>query len=126
MKIIARGEKGRFTACFEKKAQPDYKGSVHDGKAIVFEAKATEKDRIKFDAITLAQFGSLESHWKIKAFVFVLVSFQLERYYRVPWGIWREMETFFGRKYLLETDIKNCRVEFKNGYLNFLNNIKEL
>ena len=37
---------GRYIACFVKQAQPDYKGVLCDGKAIIFEAKHTDKDRI--------------------------------------------------------------------------------
>ena len=126
MKIIKKGEKGQFTACFEKKAQPDYKGVLYKGQSIIFEAKATEKDQIKKDVITPGQFESLDNHWKINAIVFVMVCFQLERYYRVPWGTWREMELLYGRKYLKESDIAECRVYFKNGCLDFLNNIMEV
>ncbi|MDN5307963.1 MAG: recombination protein [Eubacteriaceae bacterium] len=120
MKVIKGHSQGRFTACFEKKAQPDFKGCTQYGKAVIFEAKATEQDRIKKNAVTGKQFESLDSYWKVGAEVFVLVSFCHERYYRVPWGVWREMETFYGRKYLKEEDIKDCQVCFKNGYIDFL------
>jgi Penicillin-binding protein-related factor A, putative recombinase len=124
-KVTRRGAYGRFEACFVHAAQPDFKGCLANGKAVVFEAKATEKDRIRKNVITEEQFRYLEDYWKIGAEAFVLVSFNLERYYRVPWGIWREMETFYSRKYLTEADIKDCCVRFKNGCLNFLGKIKE-
>lgn len=126
MKVLGKGDHGRFPACFEKKAQPDYKGVLYKGQAIIFEAKATEKDRIKKEAVTPEQFESLDSHWKIQAIVFVLVSFQLERYYRVPWGTWREMELLYGRKYLKETDLKEYQLKFCSGWLQFLTNIMEV
>lgn len=116
--------KRQFKACYEHRAQPDYKGTIKSGKAVVFEAKATESHKIKKDVVKQWQFDSLDSHWKIGAEVFVLVCFELEHYYRVPWGIWREMETFYGRKYLLQKDIEDCRVEFENGYLHFLEKIE--
>lgn len=126
IKILGKVTNGRFSACFEKKAQPDFKGSLIGGGAVIFEAKATEKDRIKKDVITLQQFEYLEGHWQLGTTVFVLLSFGLERYYRISWGIWREMEVFYNRKYLLETDILDCKVPLKNGYLNFLENIAEV
>lgn len=126
MKVLGKNNKGRFQACFIKKAQPDFKGCMDGGKAIVFEAKATEKDRIRKNVITAEQFGYLEDYWKMGAESFVLVSFGMERYYRVPWGIWREMETFYERKYLTEDDLKDCRLVFKNCCLNFLENIPEV
>lgn len=120
MKVLGKANKGKFQACFIKKAQPDFKGCTANGKAIAFEAKATEKDRIRKCAVTDEQSKFLESYWKMNAQAFVLVSFNLERCYRVPWGIWREMETLYGRKYLLETDIVDCRLKFKHGCLDFL------
>lgn len=126
MKVLGKSIKGRFPACFIKKAQPDFKGCMANGKAVVFEAKATEKDRIRKSVITDEQFEYLEGYWKMKASAFVLVSFNLERYYRVPWGIWREMETFYGRKYLSENDLSDCLIQFKNGKLDFLKNIHEV
>lgn len=126
MKVLGKSIKGRFPACFIKKAQPDFKGCMANGKAVVFEAKATEKDRIRKSVITDEQFEYLEGYWKMKASAFVLVSFNLERYYRVPWGIWREMETFYGRKYLQEKDLESCRIEFRNGCLDFMHNIAEV
>ncbi|OFV69273.1 Holliday junction resolvase RecU [Acetobacterium wieringae] len=125
-KVHRRGSNGRFEACFIKKAQPDFKGCLANGKAIVFEAKATEKDRIRKNVITDEQFEYLEGYWKMKASAFVLVCFNMERYYRVPWGIWREMEVIFGRKYLQERDLESCRVMFWNGYLDFMHNIAEV
>lgn len=126
MKVLGKSIKGRFQACFIKKAQPDFKGCMANGKAVVFEAKATEKDRIRKSVITDEQFEYLEGYWKMKASAFVLVSFNQERYYRVPWGIWREMETFYGRKYLQEKDLESCRIEFRNGCLDFMHNIVEV
>ncbi|WKY45987.1 Holliday junction resolvase RecU [Eubacteriaceae bacterium ES2] len=111
---------GKFEAYFTKKAQPDFKGCMSTGKAVIFEAKTTDKDRINKDAVKECQFESLDSFWQMGAEVFVLLRFGVENYYRIPWGVWREMEVFYGRKYLKETDIQDCRIEFKNGYLDFL------
>lgn len=36
------------------------------------------------------------------------------------------MELLYGRKYLKESDMEECRVYFKNGCLDFLNNIMEV
>ena len=40
---------GRFLACYTKQAQPDYKGILKGGRAINFEAKHTDSDRMTFD-----------------------------------------------------------------------------
>lgn len=36
---------GKFIAFFERKAQPDYKGVIKGGQAVIFEAKFTSADR---------------------------------------------------------------------------------
>lgn len=38
-------KRGIFKAVFEKAAQPDFKGTMAGGRAVVFEAKHTETDR---------------------------------------------------------------------------------
>ena len=39
--------KGQFLACYVKKAQPDFKGTLKGGCSIVFEAKITSADKIQ-------------------------------------------------------------------------------
>lgn len=52
MRPIKRLEGGRFVAIFEKQAQPDYKGTLAGGQAVMFEAKSTATDRITQDRVT--------------------------------------------------------------------------
>ncbi len=47
MRILRRLDNGKFIACFEKKAQPDYKGTIKGGRTVVFEAKFTSSDKIE-------------------------------------------------------------------------------
>ncbi len=68
-------QSGKFIACFEKAAQPDYKGTLLGGKAIVFEAKHTDHDRIERGRVTQEQLDGLEKHHKLGALAFVFVSF---------------------------------------------------
>ena len=37
---------GKFVAFFEKKAQPDYKGTIKGGRTVMFEAKFTSTGRM--------------------------------------------------------------------------------
>lgn len=37
---------GRFLACYTKAGQPDFKGTLAGGRAVVFEAKHTDSDKI--------------------------------------------------------------------------------
>lgn len=47
MKVIKSLGNGRFEACFQKKAQPDYKGTLKGGRAVLFEAKFTASGRVE-------------------------------------------------------------------------------
>src|SRR5699024_7034011 len=64
MRIIApisRG-KGQYKAIFEKKAQPDFTGTLSNGKSIVFEAKNTDSTNLPFDRINDVQESDLSYH----------------------------------------------------------------
>ena len=69
---------GRFIACFVKAAQPDYKGTIQGGRAIVFEAKHTDGSKIERRRLTAEQMDCLEKHNKLGALTFVVVSFRLQ------------------------------------------------
>lgn len=46
---------GKFIAFFEKKAQPDYKGTIKGGRTVMFEAKFTAKERMEQDRVEREQ-----------------------------------------------------------------------
>ena len=52
--------RGRFQACFTKPAQPDYKGVLRGGRAVVFEAKHTDGDTIAYNRLTETQMDCME------------------------------------------------------------------
>lgn len=112
--------KGQFAACFTKQAQPDYKGTLKGGRAVVFEAKHTESDRMRRSVISEEQEKQLNRHQKLGAECFVLLSFGLQRFYRIPWEIFRDMKDHFGRKYIKPEDVKQYEVKYTGGYLRFL------
>ena len=113
-------EKGQFLACFTKQAQPDYKGTLKGGRAVVFEAKHTDSDRMLRSVISEEQEKELNSHDKLGALCFVLVSFGLQQYFRIPWNVFRDMKEHFGRKYIKPEDLKAYTIRYYNGYLDFL------
>ena len=45
--IGPKNAKGQFLACYTKQAQPDYKGTLAGGRAVVFEAKHTDSNRLQ-------------------------------------------------------------------------------
>ena len=112
--------KGRFPACFTKQAQPDYKGTLAGGQAVVFEAKHTDTGRMERKVITGEQEQQLDRHEKLGATCFVMVSFDFQRYFRVPWNVFRDMKERFGRKYVTPEDLREYEVSYRGGVLQFL------
>jgi len=112
------------TVQFTKKAQPDFIGTLRGGRTIVFEAKKTDTDRIKFDVLTETQRKALEEHHKMGAYAGVCVGIK-EQCFFVPWEVWREMKMLYGRKYLMQADIQEYRVKYKGAifFLDYVNKV---
>lgn len=112
---------GKFIAYFEKKAQPDYKGTLKGGRALVFEAKFTSTDRMEQSRVLPGQQEYMEKHCKLGARCYVVIGFISGEVYRLPWEVWRDMKEIFGRKYVTEKDIQKYRVATAwNGTLYLL------
>lgn len=111
--------RGIFKAVFTKPAQPDYKGTMKGGQAVVFEAKSTSTDRIKQDAVTEEQWDALDKHEAMGAWAFVLV-YLGHRFYRVAWRDWKSMKNIFGHKYMDAQDLAPYEVEYRNGVIHFI------
>lgn len=122
MKVIKNMGYGKFLAHFEKKAQPDFKGTLREGKTIVFEAKHTEDNRIEQKRLTDVQFEGLDKYSSLGAECFVLVSIRMELFSLVPWAVWKNMKNIYKRKYMTVEELKKYQVPFKNGVIQFLNN----
>lgn len=121
MKPLSRpNSRGQFLACFTKAAQPDFKGTLLGGRCVVFDAKHTNDDRIEAKAVTKEQREKLEHHHNLGAVAFVLVSFSLGSFYRIPWEVWREMKERYGRQYIKRDEIPQYNVPYINGYLKML------
>lgn len=69
--------KGHFKACYDKKAQPDFKG-VHMGMAICFDTKATESERFQLSNVTPWQVNYLNDFRKAGGDAFVLLKIKSE------------------------------------------------
>lgn len=112
--------KGQFLACFTKHAQPDYKGTLYGGNAVVFEAKHTDTGRMERKVITGEQERQLNRHENLGATCFVMLSFSFQRFFRVPWGVFRDMKRLYGRNYVTPEDLRMYEVEYRGGVLRFL------
>lgn len=119
MKPLKPLRPGQFLAVYTKQAQPDYKGTLKGGRAVVFEAKHTASGRIEKSRVTDEQAAALDFHNALGAACFVLVSFRFDRFYRVPWTIWRNMSEHFGKVSVNETDLKPYEINI----MRFLENL---
>lgn len=109
-KIIKRLEDTRFVGCFQKKAQPDYKGIIKGGRTVIFEAKYTSTDRITQDRVNDAQAAYLTQAEALGARCYVICGFRSRRVFKLPWNIWRDMKAHFGRKYITENELQTYKV----------------
>lgn len=120
MRPIKSLRDGRFIAVYTKMAQPDYKGTLAGGKAVVFEAKHTDTGRLLRSVISTEQEKQLDRHMKLGADCFVMVSFDFQRYFKIPWDIFRDMKEHFGRKYITPSDLEKYEIKYNGGVLRFL------
>lgn len=115
---------GQFLACYTKAGQPDFKGTLTGGRAVVFEAKHTDSDRIEYGRLTQEQIDSLKEHHRLGAAAFIMVSFELQDFYRVPWETWRDMKSIYGHKHMTRAELEPFRVLYIAGVLKMLEGIK--
>lgn len=124
MRPVSKPDKeGKFKAIYTAAAQPDYKGTLSGGRAVVFEAKHTDSDTMKQERVTPAQAEALRIHYELGALCFVLISIK-DRCFAIPWEVWDNMKQIYGRKYITASDVKEYEVKIKANkssvYLDFL------
>lgn len=130
IKVLSKPDKyQRFTACFAKSAQPDYKGTIKGGRTVMFEAKFTwgKEQRIQQDAVKKGKDGK-DGQWEyldrqevLGARCYIIAGFASGAVFRIPWDIWKNMKAHFGRKYVTEADLGKYLVGVSwNGILLLL------
>lgn len=121
-RCIKRYDGGRFLGQWIGRAEPDFKGVLRGGRAVAFEAKSTKKSRIQKNALTSEQAAWLDAQAEMGAVVFVCVELQ-NRFFSVPWYVWRDMRGAFGKKFLMPGDIAEYEVIFDGGvrFLEYMN-----
>ncbi|MDP4152866.1 MAG: Holliday junction resolvase RecU [Bacillota bacterium] len=119
--VIKKLASGRFEGHFQKAAQPDFKGTLN-GRAVVFEAKFTNADRIEQSRVSPEQAFALDIHFQMGAICFVLVSMGF-KVYRVPWQVWHSMKKIYGRVHMKKTDLERFPVKLASGMPLFLDGI---
>lgn len=116
---------GQFIACYKKQAQPDYKGALCDGSCIIFDAKHTDKDKILQSVITTTQAETFDKYEKMGAKCYVIVSIGFQKFYRVPWSVWKTMKERYGHKYMSEdNELEPFRVPYTGFIVRFLEGVE--
>ncbi len=110
--------KGHFKACYSKKSGVDFGGNLRNGKAVYFECKHTEKDRILRSAVADHQAEYLERKEQMNCIAFVLLQIQGDCF-AVPWRVWRDMKKEFGVMYLTKETAHHYKVNV-NTFLDCL------
>ncbi len=111
---------GKFVAFYEKKAQPDYKGTIKGGRTVCFEAKFTSTDRLEQNRVLETQRDYMDKLTELGARCYVLAGFGSGEVYRIPWLIWAAMKETFGRKYVTEADLTTYKVQQMRNVLLLL------
>ena len=93
MKVIKPEGNGRFLACYTKKAQVDYKGTLKGGRTILIEAKFTSTDRLTQDRVLDIQASYMDQPPAASALAASsLPAFSTGEVYKIPWDDWRAHE----------------------------------
>ncbi len=117
-RVMKKNPNGIFTGRFTALAQPDFQGTLKNGRSIVFEAKMTMKDRMQRNVLTDTQMRALEAHEGLGAVAAVCVSIGYGFYF-IPWEVWRDMKDIFGHQYVTPEQIAEYEVKF-DGAVRFL------
>lgn len=119
-RVLKKYHDGTFTGRFIGHALPDYMGVVYDStKAVCFEAKHTDTDRIHYNALTAKQKDVLEKYYTAGAKCGVCVAFW-DIFSTIPWEVWRDMQKLYGRKYITREEAAEFEVKFENGCCLFM------
>lgn len=115
-RVTQKGKDGKFEGRFIANAQPDFKGTLIGGRAIVFEAKHTTTPKIHQNVITETQWRSLDRHQKLGALVGVCAGIGQDFFF-VPWDVWKSMKLLFGHKYATAAELSPWQVRFDGSCL---------
>lgn len=115
-RVLEKRENGIFVGRFTAHAQPDFQGTLDGGRSIIFEAKYTTTDSMKRDVLTETQMETLNEHARRGALAAVCVGIQ-DRFFFVPWEVWRDMKRYVGRLYVTAEDLEGLRVQFTGAVL---------
>ncbi len=116
---------GRFTAVFEKQAQPDYKGVLKGGRCIVFDTKETTTGKISISALSETQKETLLNYSSLGAVSGVLMAYSFTWFYFMPIDVFLSAKQLNKHQYwtAYEAEKQVEPIKFQGTNLNFLKNI---
>lgn len=127
-RVIKKLPAGKFTGQFLRKAEPDFKGCLLNGQCIVFECKFTSQNKIQRSILSENQNAELERNNNLNCITAVCICFAeglQERYFFVPFEIWKDMEKYFGKNSVVAEDLKEFEVFYRYSRgVDFLQHIK--
>lgn len=100
---------GRFEAFYTQKAQPDYEGTLQGGQSIVLEAKYTDDRKMLQSRVSKVQAQYMAEKAALGAACYVVAGFGSGNVYCIPWELWADMQSVFGRKYVTEEQLSPYR-----------------
>lgn len=101
IKPYTNGGGGLFVATFSKSAQPDFKGTLSGGRAVVLEAKSVHNDRFNLAMLTDTELKELIIHDTLGAISGVLVYGQESGFiYFFPCSFIANMQAITGYKHI--------------------------
>lgn len=112
--ISGRTAGGYFKAVYTAATGADFSGVIKGGRAIFFEAKYTETDKITESRVTNKQINQLLAAERMGAVCFILCGFSSGNSYKVPVSNWLRLKELYGHKHVTESDIAEyiCGKEF--------------
>lgn len=60
----------------------------------------------------------------VSVFAVALLAEGVDRNYRVPWPVWRDMAEIYGRKYMTHAELSRYEVPATAGFIKFLHGIE--
>ena len=106
-RVVGRtGGRSSMMICVnDKKSDPDFEGALApNGKCIIFDAKATKNKKLSKTVLTEHQREIMDAHFACGSDCFMAVSFDFEKFFFIPYALWRDMKEVFGRQYILPED----------------------
>lgn len=83
--MTGRENGGKVVGFYEKKAQPDYAGTLRGGRSVYMEAKFTGSNRMEQSRVSPGQTEYLDEKMRLGAFCYVLAGFSHGSAYCIPY-----------------------------------------